>query len=120
MTIPVNPALSMFLNPTASHFAPKSRYATVPTNSLAMPDGAVVPYLQRRFLPQPDAFAVLAEHVVIQGERLDHIASRYIGDPELFWRICDANAAMHPAASERIGTVLRITLPEGVPGPTNA
>ena len=31
-----------------------------------------------------------------QGDRLDNIAARYLGDPEQFWRICDANGAMRP------------------------
>jgi hypothetical protein len=120
MSIPPNPALQSFLSPTASHFPPTSRYAAVPTAQLTLPDGTTARYLLRRFLPQPGGFAVLSEHLVIQGERLDNIAARYFGNPELFWRICDANGAMRPAALERLGSVLRITLPEGVPGPTNA
>ena len=31
-----------------------------------------------------------------QGERLDHIAQRVYQDPEIFWRICDANLALWP------------------------
>ncbi|MGH7229842.1 MAG: LysM domain-containing protein, partial [Nitrospiraceae bacterium] len=41
----------------------------------------------------------------------------YVGDPEQFWRLCDANAAMRPEElTGIIGRVLRITLPEGIPG----
>jgi hypothetical protein len=29
-------------------------------------------------------------------ERLDNITARDLGDPEQFWRLCDANNAMHP------------------------
>jgi hypothetical protein len=32
---------------------------------------------------------------VSQGERLDHIAFRYLADPEQFWRIADANTEMN-------------------------
>ena len=31
-----------------------------------------------------------------QVDRLDVMAAQYLGDPELFWRICDANGAMRP------------------------
>ena len=119
MTIPTNPALQMFVNPTASRFPPTSRYAAVPTATLTLPDGTTVPYLLRRFVPPSESFAVISEHVVIQGERLDNLAARYLGNPEVFWRLCDANGALQPAALEQLGTVLRITLPAGVPGPTN-
>ena len=38
--------------------------------------------------------------------------------PRQFWRVCDANAAMRPdELTETIGRRLRITLPEGIPGP---
>jgi hypothetical protein len=62
----------------------------------------------------------LQEHVVTQGERLDNITALYLGDPEQFWRLCDANAAMQPEELEEISRRLRITLPEGVPGVSNA
>jgi hypothetical protein len=58
---------------------------------------------------------------VTQGDRLDNVTARYLGDPEAFWRICDANNAMRPnELTETIGRRLRITLPEGIPGPPNA
>ena len=101
-------------------FGPSSRYAGLPTATIKV-GGETVVYVRRRFLPQPEAFAVIAEHTVSQGERLDHIAARYLGDPELFWRLCDANRAMRPAElTETLGRRLVITLPEGVPGPPNA
>jgi hypothetical protein len=58
---------------------------------------------------------------VTQGDRLDNIAAKYLGDPEQFWRLCDANGAMRPdALTETIGRWLRITLPEGIPRPPHA
>jgi len=64
---------------------------------------------------------LLQEHVVRQHERLDNITARYLGDPELFWRICDANRAMRPEElTEAIGRRLRITWPEGLAGMSNA
>ncbi len=97
-----------------------SRYHAIGTATLRSADGQTVAYLRRRFLPQPERFALLREHVVTQGERLDRIAGTHLGDAEQWWRIADANAAMHPAALvATIGRRLRITLPEGVPGPSD-
>ena len=56
-----------------------------------------------------------------EGDRLDNLAATYLGDPELFWRIADANNAMRAAElTDEIGRALRITLPEGIPAPPNA
>jgi hypothetical protein len=72
-------------------------------------------------VPPPERFALLQEHVVTQGERLDNITARYLDDPEQFWRICDANRALRPdELTETVGRRLRITLPEGIPGMPNA
>ncbi|GAA0984507.1 hypothetical protein GCM10009555_058370 [Acrocarpospora macrocephala] len=98
-------------------FGPASRYAHTETATWTAPDGREVVYLRRRFIAPPERFAQIAEHVVAQGERLDNLAAAYLGDPEQFWRICDANAALRPAElTERLGRRLRITLPEGIPG----
>ena len=100
-------------------FPPTSRYSSVDTATLKSQQVEIV-YLQRRFLPQPNRFHLLQYHTVNQGERLDNITAKYLGDPEQFWRIADANSAMRPEQlSEKIGTKIRITLPEGVPGTPN-
>ena len=102
-------------------FAPTSRYAAIETVTIDMPDGRTMVYLRRRFLPLPDSLALLQEHVVAAGERLDNITALYLGDPEQFWRLCDANGAMRPdELTERIGRRLRITMPEGIPVTPNA
>jgi nucleoid-associated protein YgaU len=98
-----------------------SRYHGIETATLETSDGRTVIYLKRRFVPPPDRFALLQEHVVVQGDRLDNITARYLGDPEQFWRICDANGAMRPdELTDEIARRLRITLPEGIPGMPNA
>jgi hypothetical protein len=100
-------------------FGPSSRYASVPTARIDI-DGVAVVYVRRRFVPQPESLSVFGAHTVTQGERLDHIASQYLGDPELFWRICDANRALRPAElTDTIGRRLALALPEGVPGVAN-
>lgn len=102
-------------------FPPTSRYFSVETTTLEGPDGKAIVYLRRRFVPQPEGFALLQEHVVKQGERLDNVTAQYLDDPEQFWRLCDANRALRPdELTETIGRRLRITLPEGIPGTPNA
>lgn len=102
---------------TTYNFPPTSRYYGIDTATLKMTDGRIVVYLRRRFVPSPDRFALLQEHVVSEGDRLDHVTATYLGDSEAFWRVADANAAMRPnELTETIGRRLRITLPEGIPG----
>jgi hypothetical protein len=98
-------------------FPPTSRYFTVETAKLEAPDGTVTVYLRRRFVPQPENLALLEEHVVTIGDRLDNVTARYLDDPEQFWRIADANRALRPEELvEKVGRRLRITLPDGIPG----
>ncbi len=98
-------------------FPATSRYHDIETATLELPDGSEVVYLRRRFVPSPDRFALLQVHVVVSGDRLDNVTARYLGDPEQFWRIADANGALRPEELvERVGRRLRITLPEGLPG----
>ena len=100
-----------------SHFPPTSRYHMIDTAEHVTADGRTIVHLRRRFIPQPGRFMLLQEHTVTQGDRLDNLTAKYIGEPQQFWRLCDANAAMHPdELTEIIGRELRITLPEGIQG----
>jgi len=102
-------------------FPANSRYHTTPTAQLDMPDGRAIVYLRRRLVPPPEAFATLREHVVVQGDRLDALAALHLGDPELFWCLCDAGGAIRPdELTETVGRRIRIPLPEGVPGGLDA
>ena len=102
-------------------FPPTSRYYNIETATIARTDGRTLIYLRRRFVPPPERFSLLQEHVVVEGDRLDNITTKYLADPEQFWRVCDANRAMRPGElTEEIGRRLRITLPEGIPGTPNA
>lgn len=102
-------------------FPPTSRYHGIDTAQLTRADGKTLVCLRRRFVPAPERFALLQEHTVTQGDRLDNITAKYLGDPEQFWRVCDANGAMRPEElTETMGRRLRITLPEGIPGTPNA
>lgn len=98
-------------------FTSTSRYYGMETETLTTADGTTIIYLKRRFLPSPDGFQLLQLHTVMQGERLDNIAAKFLGDPELFWHIADANGAMRPEdLVQTVGRKLRITLPQGIPG----
>jgi nucleoid-associated protein YgaU len=98
-------------------FPQNSRYHGIGTAARLMPDGRPVVYLQRRFPPMPSSLALIREHTVRAGDRLDNLAAAHLGDPELYWRICDANGALRPdALTAQEGRVLRIALPEGTPG----
>jgi nucleoid-associated protein YgaU len=113
-------ALQALLQPgslNASLFPANSRYQGIATATLTAPDGRVVAYVRRRFIPPPESFTTLQEHTVVQGDRLDNIAARYLGDPEQFWRVADANGAMRPEElTDQPGARLRITLPQGIGG----
>jgi hypothetical protein len=101
-------------------FQPTSRYFNLATAVYTSQEGRLIPHLRRRFLPPLGRFTLLQEHLITQGDRLDNITSRYLGDPEQFWRICDANPIMQPEELEEIGRRIRITLPEGIPGTPHA
>lgn len=57
-----------------------------------------IAYKRRRFLPQGRSLPVLAEVNVAEGERLDLLSHRLLGDAEQYWQICDANDTMNPTA----------------------
>ncbi len=46
-------------------------------------------------------------HVARAGDRMDLLAYKYLGDPTLWWVICDYNDIFFPLDLE-LGTVLRI------------
>jgi hypothetical protein len=120
MTDPLQ-ALLQPLPLKATLFPPTSRYHGIDTAQLTTVDGKTIVYLRRRFVSPPERFALLQEHTVTQGDRLDNLAAKYLGDPEQFWRLCDANAAIRPEElTETVGQRVRITLPEGIPGAQSA
>ncbi len=54
-------------------------------------------------LPEPDDIF----HTIQEGDRIDLLAYRYLGDASLWWIICDYNYIFFPLDME-IGAVLRI------------
>ncbi len=113
-------ALLQFTGVKPQTFAPNSRYLGVPTTTLITPDGRTVAYVTRRFVPSPGEFSIAQQHSVAQGDRLDNLAAQYLGDPELFWQLCDSNGALWPGElTATVGRVLAIPLPRGIPGLAN-
>lgn len=103
----------------SSHFPPNSRYYAVATATFDDGQGRAIAYLRRRFLPPPERLAVIAEHEVAEGERLDLIAAAYLEDPEQFWRLCDGHRVLRPTElTDEVGRRISITLPAGLQGPT--
>src|SRR5215472_5399064 len=122
MNYPLQALIQMGVVPTVS-FPADSRYYRSSTLTYTTPTGQNITYLARRFVPQPGApnFATIAQYTVKQGDRLDLIAAKYLGDPLIFWLICDANGATRPQdLVDTPGTVLQITAPQGVPGTPSA
>jgi hypothetical protein len=94
-------------------FDTTSRYYNLETATYVKDDQEKISYKRRRFLPRQEELPLLAEVRVEQSDRLDLIANRTIGDPEQFWRVCDANNAMNPSELiEEPGKSLRVPIPQ--------
>ena len=96
-------------------FDKTSRYYSLETTTTNVPDQddgtREVRYVRRRIIPSSENLTTLVEHTVAQGERLDNITARYLGDPTQFWRVCDANEVIQPEELEETGRVIEIALP---------
>jgi hypothetical protein len=88
-----------------------SRYDKLPTLQIER-DGRVVKYVSRRFRPSPSELPTLVEVRLSDGMRLDSIAATTLGQPELYWQICDANDDLNPFdLMDRVGQVLKVPMP---------
>jgi hypothetical protein len=95
-------------------FPRTSRYYNIEIAKYITPDQREIVYLRRRFLPNSSTAVIIAEHSVAEGDRLDNVTARYIGDPEQFWQVCDVNNAMVPdELTAEIGRLLKIAMPTG-------
>ena len=95
---------------------PNSRYYGAPIEYFTRPDGTQVAYLQRRIIPQPGIYTSTQNYVIVDGDRLDNLASGFLGDPCLYWTICDANGATDPdELTAQVGKTIQIPLASGIP-----
>src|SRR5207248_957816 len=94
-------------------FDKTSRYYKIDIATMTMLDSDglqhEIRYVRRRFVPPSDDLTTLVQHTVTQGERLDNITARYLGDPTQFWRVCDAKDVLQPTElTHEVGSVIKI------------
>lgn len=95
---------------------PNSRYYGVAVEQTTLPDGTMVSYLSRRIIPQPNLYMQTQNYSIVEGDRLDNLAAKYVGDPSLYWMIADANAAQDPdALTNTPGKTIAMPLVSAIP-----
>ncbi len=95
-------------------FEHTSRYYHLTDRVYETAGGRQIVYRTRRFVPKQQAGPVIAEAMTVAGERPDLLATRTIRQPELFWRLCDANQVMNPfelASGERRRVRVHLPMP---------
>lgn len=70
-----------------------SRYANIDVYAVTDSRGRTVTVVR---VPPDPGEGLLGIHVLRQGERLDHLAFRYLRNPAGFWRIAERNQCMLP------------------------
>lgn len=98
-------------------FDPTSRYAglAILSHVRTDPDGQPreIRFVERRFIPSNASSITLLEHTVTEGERLDNLTAKYLGDPAQFWRVADANHALRPEEiTSEVGRRFRLAMPQ--------
>lgn len=97
-------------------FTPNSRYYGLPLRTRTNADGTTDTFVGRRIIPALARYRAL-DRVRTSGDgapdgRIDSVAAEVFGDPELYWRICDANGDADPGlATQPAGRLLIIPLP---------
>jgi hypothetical protein len=76
-------------------FFPGSRYVHEETYTVRLPGGVEV---RATTLPLPRARVLIGYHPRLDGQRLDHIANRFLSDPTAAWQLCEANRTIAPDA----------------------
>jgi len=83
-------------------FDPTSRYAKLAVKTHQVPDPdrpgetRSIRFVERRLPQASEEGVTLLEHTVEEGDRLDNLTAKYLGDPLQFWRLADANLALRP------------------------
>jgi hypothetical protein len=76
-------------------FDPKSRYSQVAVFVCTDRRGRAINAVAAA--PHPDQ-SLLGFHRRLDGQRLDHLAFKYLDDPAGYWRICELADAMQAEA----------------------
>lgn len=96
-------------------FPQTSRYHTTGVAIHTAADGTPVPYLLRRFPPQPVRLETIGSYTAAAPDRRDLAASSALGRAELWWVLADGAGAFDPdKVVDQPGTRVRLTLdPDG-------
>ena len=89
----------------SSLFSPKSRYAKQPLYAVQDARGRTVNVV---IPPDAPSQTLLGYHVRRQGEKLDHLAARYLNNADGFWAIAEMNDAM---TAEQVSEMDEIAIP---------
>lgn len=84
-------------------FTSNSRYYSLPTYTVTLPDGSQAVAVASHM---PNQLKLAGYHRRVVGDRLDLLAARFLKDPTLFWQLCDSNNAPAPdalAAADLVG-----------------
>ncbi len=74
-------------------FNDRSRYKNEETYQVEDSRGRMVSVVP---VPNPLPQVIQGYHLLKQGQRVDHLAAKYINNPAGFWRVCEANDVMLP------------------------
>ncbi|MGI6457727.1 MAG: hypothetical protein ACOX5R_19200 [bacterium] len=87
-------------------YSKKSRYANQPLQTVTDGRGRAVQIV----LPAPAPSQRLrGYHILRQGERIDHLAARYLNDASGYWRIAEMNDVM---MAEMLTELAEISIPD--------
>jgi hypothetical protein len=76
-------------------FSDNSRYKSTETYTVTDSRGRTVTVVGT---PKPLTIKLLGYHRLLQGQRMDHLAYKYLGDGTAFWKIAEANSVVLPEA----------------------
>jgi hypothetical protein len=92
--------------------APNSRYYGLTIRERTNAAGVTENFVARRIIPATERYRALDRHRADGDERIENLSADYLGDPELYWRICDANGDEDPGlATQPISRLITIPLP---------
>ncbi|MCD4724442.1 MAG: hypothetical protein K8R63_06320 [Bacteroidales bacterium] len=74
-------------------FDSKSRYHKLETYVVTDHRGRSVNVVP---VPSPPGDTMLGIHKMRQGQKIDHLAQKYLENPAGYWRICEINDVMLP------------------------
>ena len=106
---------------TGAPTSPSSRYYGAQTEQFTLADGTPVMYLARRIIPQAATYTATPDLRHRRRGPPGQPGRRFLGDPLLYWMICDANGATDPdELTAQAGRTILIPVASGVsPGARN-